>query len=125
MDAMNLFGYSTTNPTPHTCTNYTFSGQYTANDYISKNFSGIPLNHYALVIRYNVGYMGTWNTTDVLSLNIQDDEQDIYYDYNYSCSVQENICGGANITDDCIRIREKTIAHNATFIFLNFSAKTT
>lgn len=56
--SMSLFGYTSSNPTPLTCTNYTFSGQYIASDYIYKNFTGIPLNHYALVVRFNVGYMG-------------------------------------------------------------------
>ena len=56
--AMSLFGYTSSNPTPLTCSNYTFSGQYISSDYIYKNFTGIPLNHYALVVRFNVGYMG-------------------------------------------------------------------
>lgn len=90
---MSLFGYTTSNPTPVTCTNYTFSGQYIATDYIAKNFTGIPLNHYAIVVRFNIGYMGQWNTTDVLRLTLEDEAQTVYYDYNYSCDVSENICG--------------------------------
>ena len=91
--AMSLFGYTSTNPTPFTCTNYTFSGEYTANDYIYKNFTGIPLNHYALVVRFNVGYIGIWDTTDVLRLNLQDSKDSVNYDYNFSCAYPENICG--------------------------------
>lgn len=67
---MSLFGYTTSNPTPITCTNYTFSGQYISTDFIAKNFTSIPLNHYAIVVRFNIGYMGQWNTTDVLRLTL-------------------------------------------------------
>jgi len=121
---MSLFGYTSSNPTPHTCTNYTFSGQYTANDYISKNFSGIPLNHYALVIRYNVGYLGNWSSTDYLRLNLQDNKQSIDYDHHYYCDVIENLCNESYNSTDCIRIREFTMVHNTSYVFLNFSALT-
>ena len=90
--AMSLFGYDSSSLTPHTCTNYTFSGQYTSTDYLSKNFTGIPLNHYALVVRYNVGYLGTWSDTDYLRLNLQDNKQSINYDHHYNCDVVENLC---------------------------------
>ena len=59
--AMDLSGYSSSRLIPHTCTNYTFSGQYVSTDYLSKNFTGIPFNHYALVVRFNVGFLGIWN----------------------------------------------------------------
>ena len=72
-----------------------------------------------------MAYLGTWSTAEGLTLHLQDDEQSIYHDYNYSCSIVENICNEAYNTTDCIRIQEKVIAHNATFIFLNFSARTT
>jgi len=58
---MSLAGYTSTKSSTITCTNYTFSGQYTSNDYLDKNFTNIPLNHYALVIRFNVGYIGAWS----------------------------------------------------------------
>jgi len=70
--AMSLYGYSSSEPTPVTCTNYMFSGQYTANSYLSKTFSNIPLNHYAVVVRFSVGYLGTWSTLDGLRLNLKD-----------------------------------------------------
>jgi len=69
---MTLFGYTSSQYTPVTCTNYTFSGQYTNSDYIFKNFTNIPLNHYALVVRFNVGYIGTWSNTDYLRLKLED-----------------------------------------------------
>lgn len=58
--AMSLAGFTSSKTTPVTCTNYTFSGQYTSLDYLFKNYTGIPLNHYAIVVRFNVGYIGTW-----------------------------------------------------------------
>lgn len=121
---MSLFGYSTSSPIPHTCTNYTFSGQYTSADYLSKNFTNIPLNHYALVVRFNVGYLGIWNYNDYLRLNLQDNKQSVNYDYRYNCDVVENICGEVYNSTDCIRIREYTMTHNSSFLFLNFSALT-
>jgi hypothetical protein len=61
---VDLTGYSTSKTTPHTCDVYTLSGQYVAGDFIRKTFTGIPLNHYQVVVRFGVGFMGTWNTTD-------------------------------------------------------------
>lgn len=58
---MTLAGYTSTKTSTVTCTNYTFSGTYTNADYIYKNFTGIPLNHYALVVRFSVGYIGQWD----------------------------------------------------------------
>lgn len=89
---MSIFGYSTSNPSFLTCNNYTFSGQYVATDYLYKNFTNIPLNHYALVVRFNVAFLGTWTSSQGLRLFLQDDEQNINFDYNYSCAVVENIC---------------------------------
>jgi hypothetical protein len=90
---MSLFGYTTSNPTPKTCSNYTFSGEYSSNDYLYKNFTGIPLNHYALVVRFSVGYIGNWTEGDVLELNLQDAGQSVNFAYKYSCEFTENICG--------------------------------
>jgi len=82
---MSLAGYTSSKLSTTTCTNYTLSGEYTNQDFIYKNFTGIPLNHYQLIIRYNVGYIGTWSSSDYLRLNIQDEWQSIFYDYPYSC----------------------------------------
>lgn len=82
---MALTGYTSSKPSPITCTNYTFSGQYTNQDFISKNFTNIPTNHYSIIIRFSVGYIGTWTTNDVLRLTLQDQTQSVIYDYNYSC----------------------------------------
>lgn len=57
---MSLTGFTSSKTTPVTCTNYTFSGQYTNSDYLFKNYTGIGLNHYAIVVRFSVGYIGTW-----------------------------------------------------------------
>jgi hypothetical protein len=58
---MSLIGY--TGSTPHTkpCGNMTFSGTYVNTDYIFKNFTNINTEHYELIIRFNVGYFGTWS----------------------------------------------------------------
>jgi hypothetical protein len=91
---MALTGYSSSKTTTITCTNYTFSGQYTNQDYISKNFTNIPLNHYSIIVRFNVGYIGTWTLNDSLRLTLQDSAQSQFYDYRYYCVDNvENICG--------------------------------
>ena len=69
---MDLSGYSSSNLNPLTCTNYTFSGEYVSTDYLFKNFTSIPSNHYAIVVRFNVGYMGFWDTNDTLRLSLED-----------------------------------------------------
>lgn len=58
--SMDLSGYSTTKPTPQICDAYTLSGQYVAGDYISKTFTNFPLNHYQIIVRFGIGYIGTW-----------------------------------------------------------------
>lgn len=68
--SMNYDGYSTNSPSPKTCGIYTFSGAYTGHHYINKKFANIPLNHYELVIRFGIGYMGSWDATDQLLLII-------------------------------------------------------
>jgi hypothetical protein len=58
---MALTGYASSSLVPYTCSSYDFSGRYSNTDWISKNFTGIGANHYELVIRFSVGYMGTWS----------------------------------------------------------------
>ena len=101
---MDLTGYASSTLTPYTCSSYVFSGQYAANDFLTKNFTGIPLNHYALVIRFSVGYIGAWTDTDYLRLKLDDATQTVNYDYRYSCDRPSTLCGGGNNTD-CIRIK--------------------
>lgn len=61
---IDLTGYSTTKHVPQTCGMYSLSGQYVAGNYIQKTFTGLPLNHYQVVVRFGVGFMGTWNSTN-------------------------------------------------------------
>lgn len=68
MNNMSLVGYSSSKANPYVCSIYTFSGKYVNSDYLSKNFTGIGANHYELVIRFNVGYIGTWSSSDNLQL---------------------------------------------------------
>lgn len=77
--AMDLSGYSTSKPTPQTCDQYTVSGQYVAGDYIQKTLTGIPLNHYELVVRFSIGHIGTWSSTDQMHVQIDG----IDYSWNY------------------------------------------
>ena len=61
---IDLSGYSTSNPSPINCGGYGLSGQYTAGSYISKTFNNLGLNHYDLVVRFGVGFIGSWNSFD-------------------------------------------------------------
>lgn len=122
---MTLTGYESSQSAITTCSIYTFSGKYTSQDFLSKNFTSLPLNHYALTIRYNVGYIGSWSNTDSLRLTLQDDYQSIIHDYSYHCNKTENICSQVGFnSSDCIRIQEYTMAHNSSFLFVNFSSLT-
>ena len=138
--SMSLTGYTSSQSTPVTCTNYTFSGQYTSADYLFKNYTGIALNHYAIVVRFNVGYIGTWAETDFLRVALTDSYGSVNFDYKYICSsgamdnitnltimdLAENINGevGYNSTD-CIRVKEYTIVHNSSYLAVQWSALTT
>ena len=67
-NAMSLTGYTTTVATPFVCSNLTFSGQYVNTDFIEKNFTNILTEHYELIIRFGVGYIGTWTNVDQLQI---------------------------------------------------------
>ena len=142
--AMSLAGYSSTQVSPVTCSNYTFSGQYTSADYLFKNFTNIALNHYQIIVRFNVGYVGTWSESDYLRVTLGDSMQIVNHDYYYNCGNgsrytfdnitnittiygnEENINGqvGYN-SSDCVRIREYTLTHNTSYLTVKFSALTT
>lgn len=117
---MSLTGFTSSKSTPITCTNYTFSGQYVNSDYLFKNYTGIPLNHYAIVVRFSVGYIGTWSQADYLRLGLADASGSLNYDYRYYCStgeinnitntttndLAENINGEVGVnSSDCVRNR--------------------
>jgi hypothetical protein len=57
---MNISTYNTSSNTIKLCGAYNLSGQYIYTDYISKNFTSIPINHYELVVRFGIGFIGTW-----------------------------------------------------------------
>lgn len=84
--SMSLTGFTSSKSTPVTCTNYTFSGQYTNSDYLFKNYTNIRLNHYAIVIRFSIGYIGSWQTSDQLRVSAVDSTQVVNYDFDYYCS---------------------------------------
>lgn len=78
------------------------------------------------MVRFSIGYVGAWDTTDYLRLALTDSQQSVNYDYRYFCETPENICGStAPNSTDCIRIREYTLIHNTSYVHLKFSALTT
>jgi hypothetical protein len=136
--SMSLAGFTSSSPTPVTCSNYTFSGQYASADYLAKNYSGIALNHYAVVVRFNVGFVGAWSETDYLRLALTDINGATNFDFKYYCgsgSVYDNVTNITSSTDlaeningevgnatDCVRIKEYTLVHNTSYLALQFSA---
>jgi hypothetical protein len=83
---MILASYTSSNLSSVTCSVYTLSGQYVDIDYISKNFTNINPSHYQLVIRFSVGYIGTWSATDHLKLVINDGLNVNVQTWAYSCT---------------------------------------
>lgn len=98
--AMDISTYSTNKPAVQTCAPYKMSGQYVSGDYIQKTFTGIPLNHYQLVIRFGVGHIGTWNPTDTMEVEI--DRHTYSWEYNV-CPEAQNLCSGSGT--DCFKIK--------------------
>lgn len=62
--AFNFTGYSSSKPTPYLCNIYWISGQYVAGDYLEKSFTNLPTNHFQLIIRFAIAYIGFWDKND-------------------------------------------------------------
>lgn len=116
-DAMDLSGYSSSKPTPLPCDQYTLSGQYVAGDFIQKTFTGLPLNHYQVVVRFGVGYIGSWNPTDQMHLEING--QVFTWTYN-TCYYPQDLCGSS--VTECIKIVERVISHDVANLTVRFSS---
>ena len=65
---MDLSGYVATKSGPAICGNYSLSGEYVSGDYIEKTFTGLNTNHYELVVRFGIGYIGVWTYSDQMQL---------------------------------------------------------
>ena len=107
---MSITGYETSKPETSTCGAYSLSGKYIKNDYISKKFS-IPNtngNHYQLVIKFVVAYIGSWSTSDKMILTLNSE----VFEENYICGHKSNECSGSDI--DCLKIITKTIDHQSS-----------
>jgi hypothetical protein len=71
---MNLTTFVVSNSTNQSCVTtsptYLLSGRYIDKDYISKNYTistAPPINHYQVVIRFSIAYVGTWSSTQYLN----------------------------------------------------------
>lgn len=89
-----------------------------AGDHIQKTITGIPLNHYQIMIRLSVGHIGAWNPTDEMQMTA-----DGYtYAWNYTgCSSPVFLCNQDSAAVDCIKIYEQTISHDRADLTLKFS----
>lgn len=125
---LSLDGFSTSSPALFNCGAFPFSGRYVNTDYIQKNFTGINTEHFELVIRFNVGYFGSWGSSDNLQLEVHDGVSTSYHSWGYSCgqtgtlSDTKNLCSSQGT--DCIKIKEFTIQHNSSYVFLKWSSLT-
>lgn len=116
-DAMDLTGYSSSKTGPQICDQYSLSGQYVAGDFIQKTFTGLPLNHYQVVVRFGVGYIGSWNSADQIQLQV--DGQLYSWKYNF-CAYSEALCSSSGA--DCFKIYEQVISHDTASLSLRFSS---
>ena len=113
---MDLNGYSTNNPTPASCGDYQLSGQYTADSYIAKTYTGLGTNHYQVVVRFGVGYIGSWDPTDQLYVDLDGDQHTLNYNYG----VVSDVCSGSDI--DSLKIVSFEIEHNASSLSINVTS---
>jgi hypothetical protein len=87
------------------------------------------------VIRFNVGYIGTWGATDALQLEVNDGYNSSFYNWEYigcglctaannsSIPCTQNLCSIQGT--DCVKIKEFKIQHNASYLTLKWTSLTT
>lgn len=133
-NSLSLDGFSTSNPNVYTCNNISFSGKYTNLDYLQRNFTEINAEHFELIVRFNVGYIGSWAATDNLQLEIHDGVMTSYHFWEYTCGKRDVGSGGTidetqNLCSvqgtDCVKIIQFTIQHNSSYVYLKWTALTT
>jgi hypothetical protein len=94
-----LDGFQTNSPILYNCTtSYPLSGNYGTGSYLAKTYSELPIGHYYVMVKFNVAYMGTWTSTDMIAVNVDGNQSS----WNYSCSqpaLSEALCTAT----DCIR----------------------
>jgi hypothetical protein len=71
-----------------------------------------------LIARFNIGYMGIWSTTDVITVNVDN----IPYSFSYACGYPETICTPPAYGNDCIRIKQINATHNSSSALISFSS---
>jgi hypothetical protein len=98
---MDISTFITTNNTIKVCGIYNMSGGYVDYDWIAKNYTKIPVNHYNLIIRFSVGYIGTWSPSDDLNLYFSHQYGTSNHQFSYSCSPLSTICSGSGM--DCFQ----------------------
>lgn len=119
---MSLTGYSSSSLIPQQCSNYTLSGHYITHDYIAKNFTNIPPNHYAIIIRFSIVSIGNW-TNQSITLITNDTYTLNSYSFPYICTDPDDICDQG--TMDCIKAHDVILPHNTTSLIVNFTTNYT
>jgi hypothetical protein len=62
-------------------------GKYVNTGYIYTNFTSIPTNHYQLIIRFSIAYIGTWIAPANLQLNANFGLwTDVAFNIPYACT---------------------------------------
>lgn len=113
--SIDLSTFQSSSPAAYNCTSaYPLSGRYGSTDYLAKQYTGLPVNHYYLIVRFSMAYMGTWANTDMFAVTV-DNFQKVW---NYSCNTNQAIC----TTSDCIRPYEVSLNHSATTANFNVTA---
>lgn len=103
-----LSGFVLTNSTPYSCSaDYNLSGQYGKTDSIAKTYTNLPVNHFYTVVRFNIMFMGTWTSSEMIVATLDGAQSS----WNYSCpSTTEALCTAT----DCMRAYQMEGNHTNT-----------
>lgn len=89
-------GFTGSTLTPFSCGGWVLSGNYVEGGYLTKKYD-TPINHYMVVLRYNLIYMGNgWSPADTMTVTVDDNTTT----FGYKCAYPTTICN----TKDCPKI---------------------
>ena len=117
---MSLVGYKSSKPTTFVCDQYEFAGKYVAGDYITKDFTKIPKNHYEIIVRFGIGFMGNWNAQEEIIVNV--DGKNFSKAYT-TCYMPQGLCHTAG--QDCIKIISHAVPHSSENVSVTISSSIT
>lgn len=121
---MNLTGYVSSSPVVKTCGIYQLSGQYVSTDYLTRTWVGLGVNHYKLVIRFSIGFIGTFAGNEAYQVTINGGTSSTNHTFQYACTVFANICNAGGTSSDCFYNYEAVASHATDQLTIKFTALT-